>query len=97
MYCSVRKINSHIVNVNALHKVVIMTEQAVNVPRCPIFLAMTKQLPVVALPSITKMAISFSVRNPNATANGKNNAQNNSNFVAVMPSVAGSLPFASCH
>ena len=40
------KINSHIVRVKALHKVVSITAHAVIVPLCPIFLDITKQLPV---------------------------------------------------
>ena len=86
--------NSHIVRENALSRVVIITVQAVMVPSCFMFFAMTKQLHVVALPSIMRMAMSFSVRNPSQTAAGRNRPQNRNSFTAEMPSVSPSLPLA---
>ena len=80
--------NSHIVRENALSRVVIITVQAVMVPSCFMFFAMTKQLHVVALPSIMRMAMSFSVRNPSQTAAGRNRPQNRNSFTAEMPSVS---------
>ena len=45
-------------------------------PSCPMFLAITKQLTVVAEPSITRIAISSLSLNPKATAIGRNTATN---------------------
>lgn len=89
------KINSHIVRVNALQKVVSITEQAVIVPLCPIFRDITKQLPVVALPSITSIAISFSLRNPICIAIGRKIIQNSISLMAVIEMVIGNFPLAS--
>ena len=89
------KINSHIVRVKALHKVVSITAHAVIVPLCPIFLDITKQLPVVALPSITSMAMSFSPRKPIYIAIGRNIIQNKINLIPVIETVIGSFPLAS--
>ena len=71
---------SHPVRVNALHMVVSITTLEDSTPSCPIFFAMTKLLTVVAEPSMTKIAISFSLRNPITTASGMNTATNPTNF-----------------
>ena len=56
--------NNHIVNVKELSSVVTITAQEEITPLCPIFFDMIKQLLVVALPSITRIATNFSSRNP---------------------------------
>lgn len=71
-----------------------MTAHAVITPRCPIFFAMTKQLLVVALPSMTRMAMSFSSRNPSQMATGRNSMQNKNSLKKEMPSVSLSFPLA---
>ena len=93
IYSSVLSINSHIVRVNALQRVVIITVHAVIVPLWFIFFAITKQLPVVALPSITRIAISFSLLNPSFTAIGKNITQKRISFKGNSES---SFRFAFC-
>ena len=50
------------VSVNALNNVVSITTLELRTPSCPIFLAITKQLTVVADPSITSIATSSSLR-----------------------------------
>ena len=95
MYFNVFRIKSHVVSVNALHSVVSITANAVIAPLCPKFFAITKQLPGVALPSITKMAISFSPRNPKYIAAGRKIPQNNSNLIKTIPAVTAALPFVS--
>lgn len=52
-------------------------------PSCPIFLAMTKQLTVVAEPSITRIAISSLSLNPKATAIGRNTATKPTSLINV--------------
>ena len=79
--------NSHKVMVNAEHIVVSITENAVIVPLCPKFFAITKQLLVVALPSITRIATSFSPRNPSEIAAGRNTAHNSTSFIRHIPTV----------
>ena len=95
IYSSVLSINSHIVRVNALQRVVIITVHAVIVPLWFIFFAITKQLPVVALPSITRIAISFSLLNPSFTAIGKNITQKRISFIKAIPKAVFILLFAS--
>ena len=95
IYSNVFKRNSHAVNVNALNSVVSITAQAVIVPLCPKLRAITKQLPVVALPSITRMAMSFSDRNPIQIAAGRNKRQNNISLIPAIPQDRPIFPFAS--
>lgn len=52
-------------------------------PSCPMFLAMTKQLTVVAEPSITRIAISSLSLNPKATAIGRNTATKPTSLINV--------------
>ena len=85
MYCIVLRIKSHAVRVKALQRVVSITAQAVIVPLWFIFLAMTKQLPVVALPSITRIAISFSSLKPIMIATGRKIIQKSMSFIKVIP------------
>ena len=82
------KMNNHNVKVNELNNVVAMTEQDEIFPSCPIFFAIIKQLLVVALPSITKIATSFSSRNPIEIAIGKNIIHHNNNLVPVTLTVS---------
>ena len=63
--------NTKIVRVKLLSSVVRITVLEVSVPSCPIDFAMTKLLTVVALPSITRIAMSLSFLNPSATAIGR--------------------------
>ena len=95
MYCKLFKMNSHIVNVNELIKVVAITAQEEIFPSCPIFLAIIKQLLVVALPSITNIATNFSLRNPMETAIGRNIIHHRSNLITVTPVVCFHFSFAS--
>lgn len=64
-------------SVNALNNVVIIITPELSVPSCPIFLAITKQLTVVADPSITRIAIISSFLNPRSAAIGKNHTKSN--------------------
>ena len=52
-------------------------------PSCPKFLAITKQLTVVAEPSITRIAISSLSLNPKATAIGRNTATKPTSLINV--------------
>ena len=54
-----RATNSQKVRENALRRVVMMTVLLVSVPSCPMDFAITKELTVVADPSIMRMATSF--------------------------------------
>ena len=83
---------SHPVSVNALNSVVSMTTLEVSTPSCPIFFAMTKQLTVVAEPSMTRIATSSSLRNPSMTARGRNTAANPTSFITA--AAAAGLTFA---
>ena len=87
--------NSQPVSVKALHRVVSITAKAVIVPLCPKFFAITKQLPVVALPSMTSIAMSFSPRKPSFIAAGRNIQQKSTSLIKAIPDVSGSFPFAS--
>ena len=78
---------SHPVNVNALNNVVSITTLEDSTPSCPIFLAITKLLTVVADPSITRIATSSSCRKPNCTASGRKIAQNPAYFINVAMTV----------
>ena len=71
-----RSMYSQPVRVNALNSVVNMTTLDDSTPSCPIFFAITKQVTVVAEPSITRIAVNSSFRNPIHTAMGRNIAQN---------------------
>lgn len=62
------------VSVKAAKSVVSMTVAEVIVPSWPMFFAMTKQLTVVAEPSMTRIATSFSARKPRKTAAGRKRA-----------------------
>jgi len=64
IYSPILSTNNHIVNVKELRSVVTITAQDEITPLCPIFFDMIKQLLVVALPNITRMATNFSLRNP---------------------------------
>lgn len=64
IYPPILSTNNHIVSVKELSSVVTITAQEEIAPLCPMFFDMIKQLLVVALPSITKIATSFSSRNP---------------------------------
>ena len=79
--------SSHIVSVNALNNVVIIITPELSVPSCPIFLAITKQLTVVADPSITRIAIISSFLNPRSAAIGKKTTQNPTSFINTATSV----------
>ena len=79
---SVFSINSHPVKVNALKNVVIITTLEVRTPSWPIFLAITKQLTVVAEPAITRIATSASFRKPRPTAAGRSTAAKPTSFRA---------------
>lgn len=95
MYPKVFKIKSQVVRVKALQSVVSITAQAVMVPLWFIFLAITKQLPVVALPSITRIAMSFSPLKPRIIAIGRNMMQKRINLIAAIPEAVEILSFAS--
>lgn len=71
-----RSTYSHPVSVNALSSVVSITTLEESTPSCPIFFAITKQVTVVDEPSMIRIAISSSLRNPNHTAAGRKSAQN---------------------
>src|SRR5699024_3962417 len=73
-------IYSHPVRVNALNSVVSITTLELNTPSCPMFFAMTKQLTVVAEPSMTRIATNSSLRKPSITARGRNIAVNPTSF-----------------
>ena len=88
-------INRNIVSVNALQSVVSMTANDVITPLCPRFFAMTKQLLVVGLPSITRMAMSFSSLKPNISANGRKTAQRSTSLIKAIPAVTRTFPFVS--
>ena len=60
-------------------------------PSCPMFLAMTKQLTVVAEPSITRIAISSLSLNPKATAIGRNTATKPTSLINVAANAASPL------
>ena len=62
---------SHPVSVNALNRVVSITTLELRTPSCPIFFAITKQLTVVADPSITSIATSFFSSEPQCNRNWK--------------------------
>ena len=79
----VRKMNSQKVSVKALQTVVIITVPAVNMPSCPIFLAIIYELTVVAEPSITKAAVNLLCTKPKCMAMGKNKAQKTNSFITL--------------
>ena len=85
------------VKVNALHRVVSMTTVLDSVPSCPIFLAMMKQLTVVALPNIIRMATSFSDVNPIHMAMGRNIATKTINLIKVQRIAGFHNPLAFCN
>lgn len=68
---------------NALSSVVSIIVVDEITPSCPMFLAMTKQLTVVAEPSITRIAISSLSLNPKATAIGRNTATKPTSLINV--------------
>ena len=85
---------SHPVRVNALNSVVIITTLEESTPSCPIFFAITKLLTVVADPSITRIAISSSLRNPRYAANGKKIATNPISLIKAAVTAGFTFPIA---
>ena len=95
MYPNVFNKNSHSVSVTELKNVVSITEHEVTTPLCPMFFAITKQLPVVALPSITNIEISFSPVNSSFIDIGRKIAQNNISFINVIKMLIENFDLAS--
>ena len=70
----------------ALHTVVSITALEESVPSWPMLRAMLKQLTVVGEPSISKIAIRTTPRQPNQIARGRNSAAKMNSLNALVTS-----------